>query len=166
MGNIAGIKDSLIGVPKSAYGEEFIDHRLEQYKLCLEMADRVSSRRALANTFFIAAHTAILAGFAILFKEGILPKTWLGLLPLVAVWILCFIWWRILNAYRSLNSAKFAVIREIEEFLPLAPFSAEWGHVGEGRDKTRHSGLGSIENEIPAAFALLYLLLGLALMVN
>jgi hypothetical protein len=37
---------------------------LEQYKLYVEMADRLSARRALANTFFLTVNTAVLIGLA------------------------------------------------------------------------------------------------------
>lgn len=40
---------------------------LEQYKIYVEMADRVSARRGLTNTFFLSLNSAIFAaiGFAV-----------------------------------------------------------------------------------------------------
>ena len=35
--------------------------QLELYKLAVEMADRVSARRALANTFFLTVNTGLAA---------------------------------------------------------------------------------------------------------
>lgn len=35
---------------------------LEQYKLCVEMADRVSARRNLTNTFFLSLNSLVAAG--------------------------------------------------------------------------------------------------------
>ncbi len=37
---------------------------LEQYKLYVEMADRVSSRRGLTNTFFLTLNTLVFTLFA------------------------------------------------------------------------------------------------------
>ena len=37
------------------------DERLELYKLAVEMADRVSARRALANSFFVTVNGALVA---------------------------------------------------------------------------------------------------------
>ena len=34
---------------------------IDQYKLYVEMADRVSSRRAAANTYFLSLNTAVVA---------------------------------------------------------------------------------------------------------
>ena len=36
------------------YGDKFQDHLIEQYKLYVEMADRVSARRAQTNRFYIS----------------------------------------------------------------------------------------------------------------
>ena len=33
---------------------------LEQYKLCVEMADRISARRALANAFFLTLNSVLI----------------------------------------------------------------------------------------------------------
>lgn len=40
--------------------EKYQNAVLEQYKLYVEMADRVSGRRALANTFFITLNSGLL----------------------------------------------------------------------------------------------------------
>jgi hypothetical protein len=37
------------------------EHYLELYKLAVEMADRVSARRATANAFFLTINTALFA---------------------------------------------------------------------------------------------------------
>ena len=37
------------------------EHALEQYKLYVEMADRISARRQTANSFFLSVNTAIVA---------------------------------------------------------------------------------------------------------
>ena len=41
--------------------EQLRGHLLEQYKLYLEMADRISSRRQSANSFFLSLNTALVA---------------------------------------------------------------------------------------------------------
>jgi hypothetical protein len=41
------------------------DRLLELYKLCVEMADRVSARRATANAFFLTLNSALLAGLGL-----------------------------------------------------------------------------------------------------
>ena len=66
---------------KSSYGEQYEDHLFEQYKLYVEMADRVSARRMLSNSFFVSVHTALITAFVVLLKDGLLPKSLVGLAP-------------------------------------------------------------------------------------
>ncbi|MGB5714327.1 MAG: hypothetical protein WBM44_25875, partial [Waterburya sp.] len=51
------------------YGDKFQEHLLEQYKVYLEMADRVSSRRLQTNGFFITIFSALLAVIAFIFNK-------------------------------------------------------------------------------------------------
>ena len=50
---------------KAKYGEKYDEHLLQQYLLYVQMADKISERRSLANTFFLTANTAILSAFGI-----------------------------------------------------------------------------------------------------
>ncbi|MEW6574185.1 MAG: hypothetical protein AB1374_11195, partial [Bacillota bacterium] len=151
---------------RETYGQEYDKHLFEQYKLYVEMADRVSSRRMLANSFFVGVHTALIAAFAVLLKERILTPTLVGTVPFVSVLLLCFLWWRIVASYRQLNSGKFKVIHEIEQLLPLAPYKAEWKILGEGKNLKRYRPITHVENWVPLCFGLLYILLGIALFVK
>ncbi len=157
---------SLLRQSKEVYGEDYQNHLIEQYKLYVEMADRVSSRRMLANSFFVGVHTALVAAFVVLLKEKILTPTILGMIPFVSVLLLCFLWWRVVESYRQLNSGKFKVVHQIEQLLPLAPYDAEWKMLGEGKDGKKYRPLTHVENFVPLCFALLYLLLGIALFVR
>jgi hypothetical protein len=126
---------------------------LEQYKLCVEMADRISARRALANAFFLTLNslviTSLSAGRTALAHS---PRGWLAL-GLAAVLAQCGIWILLLS-YRQLNSAKFRVIAALEQHLPAAPFSrAEWQSLGSGRDWRTHLPLTRIERWLPLLFA-------------
>jgi hypothetical protein len=130
---------------------------LEQYKLYVEMADRVSSRRGLANTFFLTLNTAIVAGVAAVLQHP--PHHLRGLLavPLVGLLAQCLSWFWTLRSYRQLNSAKFAVVGALEERLPASPYwSAEWAALGFGRDPARYWPLSHVESWIPALFAVAY----------
>ena len=54
------------------YGDKYSDHLPEQYKLYVEMTDRVSQRRERSNQFFITllSGPAILAVFARFWLDG------------------------------------------------------------------------------------------------
>jgi hypothetical protein len=131
---------------------------LEQYKLCVEMADRVSARRGLANTFFLSLNSAIFAAFGVFVDE--VPHSHRGVLiiPLVVLMVQCLAWFWTLRSYRQLNSAKFAVIGALEERLPASPYwAAEWAALGGGRDPARYWPLSHVESIVPALFATAYL---------
>ncbi len=131
---------------------------LEQYKLYVEMADRISARRALANTFFVTLNTAVLTLIGTLWKNG--PHVAVGLLvlPLAILLALCLAWFWLVRSYRQLNSGKFAVIGALERRLPASLYwSAEWKALGEGRDKARYWPLTHLEQWVPCLFAAAYI---------
>lgn len=117
-----------------------------------------------ANTFFLGVNTGLLTVFATLVKEKMLTG-FSGALPIVALVVLCFVWWRIVRSYRQLNSGKYAVILELEKLLPVAPYTAEWVALGEGKDPRRYLPLTHVENWVPRLFGVLYLLLLVAVLV-
>src|SRR5262249_5620092 len=90
---------------------------LELYKLAVEMADRVSARRATANTFFLTVNTGLAA---------LLGGKELRWYVAVAGIFFALTWFLLLRSYRRLNAAKFQVILEMEKSLPVRPFTDEW----------------------------------------
>jgi len=159
------LKERLWRAADSSYSSKqaYEQHLIEQYKLAVEMADRVSSRRMLANSFFVAIHTAIIAAISFLVKEGHFAVSYLTAVLFLAVLILCVLWWLILDSYRKLNAGKFKVIDKIEERLPLAIYGAEWIALGEGKKRSLYRPLTHIEQIVPVAFFLTYV--GLAIVV-
>ncbi|WP_217992708.1 RipA family octameric membrane protein, partial [Stenotrophomonas sp. CC120223-11] len=141
------------------YGVEYEKHLFEQYKLYVEMTDRVSTRRMLANSFFVSVHTVLIAAFTVMFKEKALQPTLVGLMPFLAVLLLCFVWWRVVHSYKQLNSGKFKVVHSLEKMLPAAPYDEEWVELGRGNDSKKYLTLTYIENLVPVCFGLLYALL-------
>jgi len=138
--------------------EQYYEHIFKQYEIFIEMADRISSRRNLANTFFLTLHTLLLGAAGFLYEKG--PQTemfWLNIFPLIAVIALCYVWWRLLYSYRQLNAAKFKIIGEYEKRLPSSPYwIGEWKALGEGRDSKLYQPLTDIEKFVPFIFAGMY----------
>jgi hypothetical protein len=153
----------LLRQTKEVYGAEFEKHLYKQYKLYVEMADRVSARRMLANSFFVGLHTALITAFTVLLKEKVLLPTLVGLTPFIAVILFCFVWWRVVHSYRQLNSGKFKVLIALEQMLPVAPYDAEWVALGGGKDRKLYLPLTHVENWVPVCFAILYALLAITL---
>ena len=146
---------------KNEYGAEYENHLFEQYKLYVEMADRVSARRMLANSFFAGVHTTLTVAFTVLLKEKVLQSSLLIFVPFFALILLCYLWWSIVNSYRQLNSGKYNVVLVLEEMLPVAPYHAEWIALGEGKDKKLYQPLTHMEKWVPVCFGALYLVLTL-----
>jgi len=139
---------------------------LDIYKLAVEMADRVSARRAVANAFFLTVNTTLVAviGLSTTQPDSSLRFTAVCLAG-VAVSV-C--WWLLLRVYRRLNSAKFAVINHIEaDHLPVKPYTDEWAELMPGDEvPTRRARLGKtfrelsgVERIVPIIFGLLYVVL-------
>jgi hypothetical protein len=139
---------------------------LEQYKLYVEMADRVSARRGSANTFFLTLNTTAVTAIGVLWSAQLRESKWILTFLFAGLIVECLAWFWLLRSYRQLNSAKYAVVAVMEERLPASPYwSAEWVALGEGRDPTRYWPLSHIEQWIPSLFAIIYIfgfILGLA----
>src|SRR5262245_40711166 len=87
---------------------------LEQYKLYVELADRVSARRSLANTFFLTLNTAVFTLIGVFWQNPPSGSPWLGLFPTAVLVVQCLVWFWIIRSYRQLNAAKWAVVGAFE----------------------------------------------------
>ena len=126
------------------------EHLFEQYRLYLEMADRISTRRQSANTFFLAVNSA-LVGLAS--YPGLRVSHWLICAGGI---VLCYVWYRLVRSYRDLNTAKFKVVHMIESRLPASPYDAEWEAVGRGENPKLYLPFTRIEMRVPWVFLALY----------
>ncbi len=137
------------------------DHVLEQYKLYVEMADRISARRSAANTFFLTLNTLVIGALSVCAEK--FSRSSVIVLCIAAI-VLCYVWKRLINSYRQLNTAKYAVIGEFEKKLPTSAYwSAEWSVLGEGKDPKKYKQLTAVEKWVPIVFMCLYLLLCVAI---
>jgi len=151
-------------------GEGDAEGIFELYRIAVEQADRVSARRASANSYFLTTQTglAALVGLIGSLDEGsdAVPRSDVALVATAIVGLaLCAAWWLLLRSYRDLNAAKFKVITEIEtEHLPLQIFQREWDFLKSDEVlpwwKGRYAELGFVERFIPALFAAVYIALG------
>ena len=67
-----------------------------------------------------------------------------------------FLWVTTINSYRQLNSGKFKVIHDLEEYLPYALFKKEWNYLGKGIQRRKYKKLTLVETGVPYTFMLLY----------
>ncbi len=146
------------------YGEKYQDHLLEQYKLFVETSQKVSERRQNANNYLLTLNSSLVTLF-VTFLSIFGHHRWNALIPCTGL-IVCFIWWSLVDSYKDLNTAKFAVIHELENQLPVALFRHEWWGCGHNRKKKDkpiedvYVPLTHLERWIPFAFAVLYVGLG------
>jgi hypothetical protein len=99
------------------------------YQLAVEMADRHSSRRATANSFFLTLQGALVAGVGLFIKsqDTFTRSAYSSMLVLSLLGILlCVSWALTIKSYGDLSSAKWGVILEIEKKLSSKPFTDEW----------------------------------------
>lgn len=153
------IRENLFKKKPEKYGPSYQVHILEQYKLYVEMADRISSRRQIANSFFLSLNTALIAllGYNELFSTHRLPNVIFVIT--IAGLLLCYTWYRTVRSYRDLNTEKFKIILEIENRLPISPYYAEWIDIGKGKKPRLYLPFTNIETCIPWIFFSLHLLL-------
>lgn len=153
-----------MGTTKGSMGDGAHDSDpriIELYTTAVEMADRISARRSVANAFFLTVQTALVAIIGATTSNLLKAPWWTALAVSLAGVVLSASWWLQLRSYRNLNQAKFDVISGIEQQLPIKIFSAEWDTL---RDPTRmwrsrYAELGIVERIVPCIFAALYVLL-------
>ena len=140
------------------YGDDYQAHLLEQYKLYVEMADRISQRREQSNRFYAGLVSAIIALLVVMGRFGVSGSSWsiallaAGLLGAV----LSVIWFINLGSYRALNTAKFRVINRMESQLPYAGYSEEWAYLRPSEGPTRYFQLTRIERYVPLLILALF----------
>lgn len=135
---------------------------LEQYKLYVEMADRISERRDKANSFFLTLNIGIVTAFGFLWDKHLDfdPKC-MVVLPLIVVLGFCWFWYRLVKSYRQLNGAKFVLVGEMEKKMPARLWATEWVLLGEGKDPNKYAPFSHIEQNLPKAFGALYFITAL-----
>jgi len=152
----------LFVVDEKTYGKNYKKHLLEQYKLCVEMADEISSRRCTANNFFLSVNTILITATGILSRFGSSFATfslWWVVITSLAGILFCWTWLVTIQCYRDLNEAKFKIINAIEQKLPVAAFDVEWAQLNPENKTTRYPQLTKVERWVPRIFIFLYVVL-------
>jgi hypothetical protein len=133
----------------------------EQYKLFIEMADRISQRRAQTNQFYLTVLSALAVFFSLVVSNHIYQNL-LNIVIFVIAFIgllLCILWHYHLKSYQQHNTGKFVVIHEMEAMLPFAMYEREWEVLGKGKDKKIYFPFTHIEKYLPFIMAMLFVFL-------
>ncbi|MBU1229570.1 MAG: hypothetical protein KKA55_01935 [Proteobacteria bacterium] len=133
----------------------------EQYKLYVEMADRVSQRRITSNQFYSTALSGMFAALSLSASQNLCSQDRLAILTLAALLglIVCAIWWFNIFSAKQLNSAKWKVVHELEKKLPVSPWDIEWDKLERGNNWKVYVKHTTVERFIPAAVSVPYVLL-------
>lgn len=134
------------------YGDLYIAHRLEQYKIFVSSAEKVSDMRLNSNKFFITINSLIVTLFGI-FLDKLSWAVWI--VPVLGVG-LAVLWIKSIKNYSELNSAKFEIINKMEEELPLDPYKSEWIILENNK---KYKTLSKTEIYIPYLFIGAYIVL-------
>jgi len=134
---------------------EYEKRLFEQYKLYVELTDRISQRRSIGNSFFITANAALIT-IASWFKEDF--GYYIYLVSAIGI-ILSLFWYFGIKSYSQLNSGRFKLIHEIESKLPINLFAYEWELLGKGKSRKIYWPLSHVERIVPILFIVLYVAL-------
>ncbi|MBK7491787.1 MAG: hypothetical protein IPI17_07170 [Nitrosomonas sp.] len=146
------------------YGDKYIEHLLDQYKIYINATEKISDRRQKTNEFFLGLNTALVALLSFIATKTDQVELYVILGASSAAGItICYLWYRIITSYKGLNDAKFKVVHMIESRLPLALYDTEWEMLGRGNDKERYWPFSHIELLVPRIFIAIYIVLILSI---
>ena len=153
------ISASVIRYTEKEYGSSYKDHSVEIYKLYVDMADKISARRQSSNSFFLSINTAIIALISYVQINDTFSSKFSHTIVSAAGVALCYLWFKIIISYRDLNSIKFNIIEEIENQLPLSPYTVEWTKINLGIGHKLYLPFTEIEMFIPWIFLSIHLII-------
>ena len=162
------LASELFSVKEKDYGKNYRQHLLEQYKLYVEMVDKICARRSSANTYFLSINTLLLTAVGILSRLGpsfLAFYPWWVALTSIAGILFCWTWLNTIQSYLQLSTGKFQVILAIEKKLPLAMYKAEWAYLKPNNKINRYTELTSVERWVPIIFATIYFVLMLIALI-
>jgi len=147
-------------------GEE-VPYLLELYKFAVEMADRVSGRRAASNSFFLAVNGALTAFVGLIDTSAAAKRVAAAHLDHFGATVITLVgivfsatWWLLLRSYRDLSRAKWEVITRLENRLDIRLYQDEWKILTAEQPTTwrrRYRELGLVERVVPLLFLGVYI---------
>jgi hypothetical protein len=150
------MENKLVQIEKKNYGDLFSQHLFDQYRHYVESAEKISERRVTAHNFFLTVNSFLTALYGILKNFGM--NLW-GTRLLTIIGILAsFTWLFVIRSYRDLNTVKFEVIHELENYMPAALYHYEWQKAQHGKRQT-YKPTSHIEKYVPIIFIVLYMTL-------
>lgn len=137
--------------------DKYFAHLLDQYKLYVEMADRMTARKVIINNTFMTLLGAAAVAYASAPKYFDLRFVLFFQLGLMLVSLLVSLIWRSFVLHQTkVTDTKFKVIQEIEELLPAQPYKMEYVYCIKERKTS--SALNRLDRSLPLIAALMSVL--------
>ena len=151
-----------------------MSEKFEIYRMAVEMADRVSSRRMVANGFFLSVHTALVTVVGFTYEKVATDQKSVLIIIAMMGFLLAWTWFFAIRSYRRLNRAKFNVINKLEKDLATQYFTNEWAELTKTTEddlelksfrdrwlkfKDRYTTLTNIESVVPIVFVIIYVVI-------
>ena len=147
--------------------EDKLSHKnelIDQYKLFQKSSEDLVSRRQTVNSFYVSVNSAMVALMGIVMGLIEMPAKFYVLIFMCITGIILDISWiHILDAYGTLNGAKMKVIKLMEEQLPVALYDVEWRVMSDKLNNKKYVSFTSSEKRIPKLFAIVYVLIVIAI---
>lgn len=103
---------------------------LQQYIHYGEVAIETSNQRIQTNRTFGIILTTVLAGIVGFARGDVTLTVSLAVASASGIGLIsCIYWHRSIQSYRRLNGARYKILNEIEEELPVKPYSDEWRYL-------------------------------------
>ena len=136
---------------------KFNNQIFEQYKLYVEMTDKISTRRLTENSFFLSLNTALIVfiSYFNFFNIHVHSFYYFGPISIAGI-VISYMWYRIIQSYRDLNSVKFNIIHQVEKKLPINLYFAEWEAILHNEDFKNYLPFTYVEIGIPWVFIIIY----------
>ena len=148
----------LVNLSKEDSDGSYITVLLEQYKIYVQSAENVSSRRVTSNRYLLTLNAALVALYG-LQSANFGQDYWTLLIPVIGIPV-SLLWYLIIKSHANLNRIKFDVIHELECNLPVAMYKYEWKLAKEGKGKA-YRAVTTFERWIPILFGVLHVLLAI-----
>jgi len=132
------------------YGGNKNESLLKQYEMLVNSSEKVSSKRMNSNNFYLGVNTTL---FAVASYLSVLSRLWVVMIISFIGILLSLCWISSLTSYKKLNSAKFKIIHDLEEYLPARIFAKEDEYLNS------YYTLTNLEKYIPYLFIILYSIL-------
>ena len=135
---------------KESYGTSFAADLLEQYKLYVQSAENVSSRRISTSRHLLTINSALVAIYGLEFGDSNGHK-YVTIFIAIAGILISLIWISVIKSHRDMNTLKFEIIHDLESYLPVPLFKYEWEIAEQGRGRS-YKLITEIERWIPILF--------------